>query len=92
MMSGYLATPAHMGFASVLCHVALADKSEIPLNARLDSSDFGWYCLPGYLRTGNVCHKIKLPDNAYLTGGTHGRGWACETKELPAFFYLSLTK
>lgn len=96
-MSGYLATTAHIGFAFVLCHVALADMSEIPLYAGVDSSGIGWYCLPGYLQTENTCHKIKLPDNAYLTGDRHGRGWACnrgfqksgeacETNELPASF------
>lgn len=50
----------------------------VPANAYLEASGRRWNCLRGYRRVGEVCDRIDLPANGYLSNFSDDPGWKCE--------------
>jgi hypothetical protein len=67
------------GLAAGLAFPALAQdgKGAVPENATARGNGAAWDCDPGYRVDGAKCSGIEIPDNAYPTGLSYGRGWAC---------------
>ncbi|MEW9922393.1 hypothetical protein AB2B41_22570 [Marimonas sp. MJW-29] len=50
----------------------------MPDNAEAQNYGVGWDCTLGYRFNGEDCAAIDVPENAYVTGRSHGSGWACK--------------
>ena len=64
-------------FAFALPAFAQSDAGSIPENAHESRFGDGWECDLGYRANDTSCELIALPDNAYATGRSYGRGWDC---------------
>lgn len=50
----------------------------VPDGGFLGPSGERWHCSRGFLKVGNICQEIALPENAYLSDGSYRSGWKCE--------------
>lgn len=53
------------------------DKVFVPEGGYLDPSGKRWNCLRGFRKIDDICQKIELPDNSYLTNNSSGPAWRC---------------
>ncbi len=65
-------------FAVCLLLTAPAYASgNVPENAVASPSGMGWNCIAGFRQSGEGCQKVVIPDNAFATNLTYGKGWDC---------------
>ena len=50
-------------------------QQALPENAVRWTIGDGWDCKSGFMKRGTACASITVPQNAYLTGASHGVGW-----------------
>ncbi len=50
----------------------------VPEGGFLDPSGERWDCLRGFLKVGNTCQEVILPDNAYLSETSYRSAWECD--------------
>lgn len=66
------------GFPDSLCY-----RIDLPANAELTSTANSWQCLQGYIKRGNSCELVVVPENAHLRDNTwfliNEKGWACNS-------------
>lgn len=66
-----------MACLMTLTSLAFGQTSEFPQNAHAKSYGEGWECDTGYRIAAELCERIEVPANAYVTGHTYGTGWEC---------------
>ncbi len=52
-------------------------KVFVPEGGYLAPSGTRWNCLRGYRKIDDICQKIVLPPDSYLTNSTRGPSWLC---------------
>lgn len=50
----------------------------VPAGGYLDPSGQSWSCLRGYSEMGDLCQKVILPANAFLSDDGRGSVWECD--------------